>query len=482
MSQMHRFSPMILSSLLLALLLAATPISGLTAAEPGSIITGDINTSTTWTAADSPYVLSGAVTVAAGATLTVAQGAVVHANRGASLSVKGTLLAEGAPGQTISFGPNGNNTGQGDWQGLYFHPGSRARLRHVVLVHAGQPDGHKPMRTGIEVASANVLIENSTIADNLGPGIYATAPFTLTDSLITGNEKHAIHFDSAEAIGNTFHDNELSENGTDAYLVDAGRLLVDWQPDNAIDIDGTMTVSETVTMTVGPDTPAHILGTGAISVRGKLTALAGAEISAEGSAAIRVHGELNAIGSEERPVHFGPAGDTATLDDWRGLYFYDGSVGNLQHVLVQNAGRGDGLTPLQTGLEIDTAKMTIDHLTVRNTRGYAIYATADMTLTNSTITNNEHGVVVADNAVVTIQDSELFDNDVMAVDNRSPETAVQAANNWWGASSGPYHPELNPDGLGDVVSSGVLFTPWIQEDLPPEVPVIYQYLPTILAD
>jgi predicted outer membrane repeat protein len=41
-----------------------------------------------------------------------------------------------------------------------------------------------------------------------------------------------------------------------------------------------------------------------------------------------------------------------------------------------------------------------------------------------------------------------------------PRAPVDARWNWWGDSSGPYHPTLNPAGTGDEVTSGVNFTPW----------------------
>ena len=37
---------------------------------------------------------------------------------------------------------------------------------------------------------------------------------------------------------------------------------------------------------------------------------------------------------------------------------------------------------------------------------------------------------------------------------------VDATDNWWGDSSGPFHPILNPQGTGDPVSNNVLFSPW----------------------
>jgi hypothetical protein len=39
---------------------------------------------------------------------------------------------------------------------------------------------------------------------------------------------------------------------------------------------------------------------------------------------------------------------------------------------------------------------------------------------------------------------------------------LDARNNWWGDSSGPYHPTLNPEGRGDtLLSDRVLFIPWL---------------------
>jgi len=38
---------------------------------------------------------------------------------------------------------------------------------------------------------------------------------------------------------------------------------------------------------------------------------------------------------------------------------------------------------------------------------------------------------------------------------------TNATNNWWGASTGPYHPTLNSPGAGDNVSDNVTFIPWL---------------------
>ena len=43
-------------------------------------------------------------------------------------------------------------------------------------------------------------------------------------------------------------------------------------------------------------------------------------------------------------------------------------------------------------------------------------------------------------------------------------TVMQAENNWWGDASGPFHPTLNPGGLGNAVSDNVDFIPFLTGD------------------
>lgn len=58
-----------------------------------------------------------------------------------------------------------------------------------------------------------------------------------------------------------------------------------------------------------------------------------------------------------------------------------------------------------------------------------------------------------------------FSGNVWGVYNATAQQ-VNAVNNWWGSSSGPFHPTLNPDGSGDPVSDRVDFIPW-KKMLPP---------------
>jgi hypothetical protein len=76
------------------------------------------SSNTTWTLANSPYVLDGTVTVASGATLTIEPGVVVKLNGTArSLIVNGTLSAVGTAGSHIVFTSYQDDTAGGDTNG-----------------------------------------------------------------------------------------------------------------------------------------------------------------------------------------------------------------------------------------------------------------------------------------------------------------------------------------------------------------------------
>ena len=85
----------------------------------------------------------------------------------------------------------------------------------------------------------------------------------------------------------------------------------------------------------------------------------------------------------------------------------------------------------------------------------------------NTVMDNTTGVHLYDswNAPSSFQSasSSFSGNFFGAVINRGILPA-RARGNWWGDASGPYHPTANPEGLGDDVSNGVEFAPWLTSD------------------
>jgi len=88
---------------------------------------------------------------------------------------------------------------------------------------------------------------------------------------------------------------------------------------------------------------------------------------------------------------------------------------------------------------------------------YCEYAIID----SCTISNNYKGVSCGDNSE--IHYCNIFGNDYGV--SAWVSSSVNAEYNWWGDASGPYHPTLNPGGLGNWVSDNVDFIPWLTDSV-----------------
>ena len=81
-------------------------------------------------------------------------------------------------------------------------------------------------------------------------------------------------------------------------------------------------------------------------------------------------------------------------------------------------------------------------------------------VTLNTIQNNLEGIFTRDGSSPVIHNNNIAGN-FFGLYNGDDMVMIDAENNWWGHASGPYHPTLNPGGLGDEVSDYVDFDPWL---------------------
>ena len=83
---------------------------------------------------------------------------------------------------------------------------------------------------------------------------------------------------------------------------------------------------------------------------------------------------------------------------------------------------------------------------------------------SSRIVGNGIGLRSSLMATPTITQSSLAENTSYGVLNDSPQSVVQAANNWWGHPTGPRDSVGNPSGQGSRVSTGVAYQPYLTLD------------------
>lgn len=112
------FGALVAAATLAAAVSMAAP-SGARAGAPTNV-SGTISSDTTWTPADSPYIVTGHVFVSQGVTLTIEPGVTVRFQAIKTLQVDGTLIARGAPTSPITFTSDAATPAKGDWGSIIF--------------------------------------------------------------------------------------------------------------------------------------------------------------------------------------------------------------------------------------------------------------------------------------------------------------------------------------------------------------------------
>ena len=144
--------------------------------------------------------------------------------------------------------------------------------------------------------------------------------------------------------------------------------------------------------------------------------------------------------------------------------------------VTYNTVTGFGPTDLiaQNGIQFGwNATGTIDHNEASghvytlypdwSSAGILLYQYCNGTLIHyNDVHDNQIGIDVFQSSDVVVSYNDIYDNTEYGVNN-APSPVVNARYNWWGDQTGPYHPALNPEGLGDNISDDVNFIPWLQE-------------------
>ncbi|MCW4042875.1 MAG: right-handed parallel beta-helix repeat-containing protein, partial [Candidatus Bathyarchaeota archaeon] len=178
-------------------------------------VEGLITQDTVWTLVDSPFVVSGDVTVYSNATLTVEPGVEVRFGGVFSLVVLGKLYANGTE-KAIKFTSNRDQPDAGDWNAIRFNGIEKSMLIGCIVAHATY---------GILVENGDVEIENISISQCSQNGITViNGKLGIKASTVSFCSQDGINATNSELM---IQDNLIMENdGNGIAVTGDGQVII----------------------------------------------------------------------------------------------------------------------------------------------------------------------------------------------------------------------------------------------------------------
>lgn len=183
-------------------------------------VSGIIASNTTWSKANSPYVVTGNVLVNSGVTLTIEPGVTIKVNRNFYIKVEGALNAVGLSNSKIVFETNLSNptdTSRNSWEGIQIRPTGGSVINNDLTYASGTIFKYvviKNARTGIYVYNTGLFVQYAEfINNNYGMEFRTTNNVVVDNSIFTSNnfgtytEYESNGSDPTSAIQNTFIQN-----------------------------------------------------------------------------------------------------------------------------------------------------------------------------------------------------------------------------------------------------------------------------------
>ncbi len=308
-----------------------------------------ITQDTVWTAAGSPHVVTGSVSIRAKVTLEPCTE--VTAGRGASIGINGTLEALGEAARPIYIGSRDVAAPFGL---ITVNPGGQLRLSHTLIERGGSNNSAlnpTVLVRGSTPPAESLFVDNVRIASGTGAGLImengarfaaASQALTITDcsqpllmhidtatSLPVGNYS-GNRLDRISIAGNATVDATIRERGTPYRVGWPSQLFAQLRIESAM---GQPPAVVTIEPGVVLRFPKDAANPGVVLVGFSPTATA-------------PRGALVAVGTAQRPIVFTSEETTPAAGDWIGLRFA-GALdprNRLEHVTVAYAGGPAGLS------------------------------------------------------------------------------------------------------------------------------------------
>jgi len=438
---------------------------------------GTVSGSPTWDGDPNfPFVLTGDLTVNAGAKLTVKPGTIFKLNLySRQLFVNGALDARGDAARPIVFtsiqddsigGDTDNDHGAtlpaaGNWRTVRFaNTSAGSALDYVTARYGGSTFYGQGC---VHLSAADMTLTNSTFVQcQVGLSVSGASPAITGNGFISNTNCAVISTLTDNPYSITLFGNTATGNGVNGFCTGG-------------------TVSGSPTWDGDPNLPFVLTGDLTVNAGAKLTLKPGTIFKLNlYSRQLFVNGALDARGDAARPIVF-----TSFLDDsiggdtdndhgstrpaagnWRTVRFANTSTGSVLDYVTARFG-GSAFYGLGCA-HLNTPDITLTNSTFAQCEFGLSVSGASPAITGNTFTANKRGVYTASGARPVFRRNRIAGNTEWGFYNADSSVIVDAEHNQWGGSKGPYDPSddrpagglYNPQGDGDRVTDKVDYAPW----------------------
>jgi len=430
-------------------------------------VEGYISKNTTWTSANSPYIVTGDVTVVNWSTLTIESGVTVKFTDKKSLVITSecSLIAQGTIADNIVFTSNKTEPNKGDW-GMVWFLGKNFVMSYALIEYA--TTGVKFETTaGISnsiVSNCNVGVEgklsyadNLTVTGNTGDGLSLSTPLRIKNSNVSSNGGHGITTTDTIDMDNCV----VWNNTEDGIILSKGESYI--KNSRITDNDGNGTCI------LGPTTIENTT----ISENGVNGS--GNGIWTESSISIT---ECNITKNEENGIRVGYVGGSITIQnsnisDNTGDGIWTNSFVQIKGCHIAYNG-GNGVITAENGnMKVNGSDIRNNTLSGLLGRGYVSYSTVsgnNMSGISGNFTIEVCNVITENkgggfNGTGRIFWSDIFNNTLWgsydAIADIWPNN-ITAINNWWGTNDSAIIEEHIWDHNDNESLGYVFFEPYLQ--------------------
>jgi len=335
----------------------ASATLNITNSDCNGVLSADVLVDTTITTCT---LVTAAIDIASGATLTIAPGVTMlfQNNTGLNINTDGALYAVGSASSPILF--TGTQLTPGYWRGIQFTFSNNINneLDYVTVEYGGSGFNENANITTFGVNDQRIKIRNTVTSDSSGYGFYFDSG-TLIDAfenVTSTRNAMGPGLLYAEKVGKLDGNSDFSGNTID-------RLYVENVGGNRVTTDQTWPAINV----------PYFLGTHYIDANLVIEAGAHLIFRANGQLNVTSTGSLKAVGTEDNKILF--TGDQPTPGYWSGLqYTTTNNVNNLlDHVIVEYGGSGNNNGNSNvTAFGVSTNRISITNSEFRFSLGYGV--------------------------------------------------------------------------------------------------------------